>query len=64
MLDNKQPVDNKRPYARCGEISTKKGYYVCLGYIEGAEHGCYDHGIEEGYVILKNGRRIRLIDEN
>lgn len=63
--DTLEPVDDKRPCARCGQPPTKEGYDTCLGHIEGAEHACCGHGItDEGYIILKNGRKIRLIDED
>jgi predicted DNA-binding protein len=61
--DTKEPFKKPRPCIRCGE-STSEGYDACLGYIEGAEKACCGHGVREGYILLKTGRKIRLIDDD
>lgn len=61
--DTGKPFDDSRPCARCGQKPTKEGYDACLGHIENAENACCGHGVENGYIVLKNGRRIILIDD-
>lgn len=61
--DTKEPFKKTRPCIRCGKI-TSEGYDACLGYIEGAKKACCGHGVKQGYILLKIGRKIRLIDDD
>lgn len=51
--DNNLPINYERPCKRCGQVPTKEGYDACLGYIEGASSACCGHGVQEGYIKLK-----------
>ena len=48
--DTKEPVDDRRVCAKCGELPTPEGHDACLGYIEGALWACCGHGVQDGYV--------------
>lgn len=61
--DTKEPFTKTRPCIRCGKL-TPEGYDACLGYIEGAKKACCGHGVKEGYIFLKIGRKVRLIDDD
>ncbi len=52
------PFDDSRPCMKCNCYPTKEGYDACLGYIEGAEHACCGHGVEEDrYIIYKEEKK-------
>jgi len=62
--DDKTPVSGKeRPCKKCGRMPSPEGYDACLGYIPGAESACCGHGIEDGYIIYKDGREEILPNE-
>ena len=58
--DNKRPINNDRPCARCGRMPTPEGYDHCLGHIDGAVSACCGHGVEDPYVVYKTNE-IRVL---
>jgi hypothetical protein len=59
--DNNQPTgwgnDCKRECPACNKPPTSEGYDACLGHIKGADYACCGHGVEDGYIIYKNGSK-------
>ena len=49
--DNGKRINDYRSCAQCGEPPTIEGYDACLGFIDGVEHACCGHGVEDGYII-------------
>ena len=46
------------PCGRCGKPPINK-HDPCIANLPGVENACCGHGIEEGYIVFKNGIIIR-----
>jgi hypothetical protein len=58
--DNGEPIDKRRPCARCGEATTKEGHDACLGTLPGIQSACCGHGeLEAAYIQFADGSSIR-----
>lgn len=51
--DNNKIIDNLRPCKKCGQMPTKDGHDVCLGYIKGVISACCGHGVEKPYILYE-----------
>ena len=51
------PLEYKdnRPCIKCQKPPTKEGYDPCMGLVPDAVAACCGHGIDEGYVMKKDG---------
>jgi hypothetical protein len=52
-LDTGNPIDDRRPCARCGRKPTAEGFDACMGRIDGAASACCGHGVEKPYVVYQ-----------
>ena len=52
------------PCKRCGRMPTKGGHDACLGELPGVQFACCGHGIEHGYMVFDNDKKLYMfIDE-
>lgn len=58
--DSKEPIENnERKCVRCGQMPSETGADACLAKLESCEHiiaACCGHGIQDGYIMLDDGR--------
>jgi len=50
--------DTLRPCVKCNELPVD-GCDPCLGKLPGVESACCGHGVKKGYVIFKNGIKLK-----
>lgn len=53
-------LSDKIPCKTCGCVPTIEGHDGCLGRLPGVAFACCGHGIEEGYVMWKDGITVRF----
>lgn len=51
--DIAREINGKRQCKRCGKPPTKKGHDACLGNLDGVKNACCGHGVERGYIQLR-----------
>jgi len=46
--------------AKCHERRTPDGHDPCIANLPGVQFACCGHGVEDGYVMFEDGRRLVL----
>ena len=60
-LDDGTNIKNKvRPCPRCGNLPSKEGHDHCIANLPGVKYACCGHGVEDGYVLLENGKNLKF----
>lgn len=55
--DTHEPCESERPCPRCGHQHEIDDPDFCLGFLgENVISACCGHGVEPGYIVLKDGR--------
>jgi len=59
--DDDSSADNDRACKRCKHYPTDEGHDHCLGNLgDNVKAACCGHGVERGYIMLKDGRMFYL----